>query len=299
MDEFVALAQRDKLGCHTLTWDAAAADIILFVDLHQHPGGYLLPLLYQHPLVRRYGRKVFVYDERDRPWATFPGLYTSARCSAFDPRRQRSCPYIRLHNSLQEPQNVEPDLLFSFQGALTHRCRESVLALRHPRALIENTSNFNFFEDSEGEDAKQAQKKHYAQTLGRSKFVLCPRGHGPSSFRLFETLSFGRVPVIISDEWVAPEGPNWENCSLKVPESGVASLISLLEAYEDDFAALSSAAYQTYQDWFAPDILWHRLINWCEELQHPERHGHKKFYYIDKFYVRAVGEELKRRFKNA
>lgn len=297
VDEFVALAQQDKQQRHSLTGDAEIADIILFVDLHQRPGGVLLSLLYQHPLVRRYRDKVFVYDERDRPWLTFPGLYTSVRRSAFDPRRQRSCPYIRLNNSLQEPQNSHPDLLFSFQGAQTHPCREAVLALNHPRALVENTSNFNFFEGLESESAKLAQKRHYTQTVGRSKFVLCPRGHGPSSFRLFETLSIGHVPVIISDEWVAPEGPNWGDCSLLVREADINSIPHLLEEREADFLALSQAAHEIYQEWFSHQVLWNRMMDWCEDLLRNGIVGHKKFYRFDRFYLRAAAEQFKQNMR--
>src|SRR2546423_4170060 len=44
-----------------------------------------------------------------------------------------------------------------------------------------------------------------------SKFILCSRGVGTSSVRLFDTMRMGRVPVILSDQWlsrVVPVGKN-------------------------------------------------------------------------------------------
>lgn len=40
--------------------------------------------------------------------------------------------------------------------------------------------------------------------ITRSVFTLCPRGYGPTSFRIQEALQYGSIPVYISDEWVIP-----------------------------------------------------------------------------------------------
>jgi hypothetical protein len=34
----------------------------------------------------------------------------------------------------------------------------------------------------------------------------CPAGIGPATYRLFEAMELGRVPVILSDEWVPRKG---------------------------------------------------------------------------------------------
>lgn len=46
--------------------------------------------------------------------------------------------------------------------------------------------------------------KTYCKTLHNSTFTLCPRGFGPTSFRIQEALQYGSIPVYISDEWVIP-----------------------------------------------------------------------------------------------
>jgi len=44
----------------------------------------------------------------------------------------------------------------------------------------------------------------YAGVMRRSWATLCPRGRGSSSFRFFETLCMGRLPVHVSDEYTPP-----------------------------------------------------------------------------------------------
>src|SRR5438105_10442698 len=75
---FACLAEMDVVGRHRLEHDPHQADAILFVDLQQHPHDPLLTQLRRHPLARRYPNKTFVYDERDFPVYTLPGVYVGA-----------------------------------------------------------------------------------------------------------------------------------------------------------------------------------------------------------------------------
>ena len=283
-DSFIELAKRDQRRVHQLSADAADADVILFIDLHQQPEDRQLLGLQNHPLVKEFPDKIFVYDERDDPrhtWPLWPGLYISMPRDFFDPKRQKACSYAILKNQQMEVSDREPDLLFSFQGANSHPCREKILQLSHPRAIVENPQ-LNFFDYSahadtlEYQQAVAAQKAKYRETVARSKFVLCPRGAGTSSFRLFETLASGRVPVIISDQWVAPVGPDWNACSLLVAEKNVARIPEILESRETDFALMAQNARATYREWFAPEVMFHQLIESCAQLLEQGRPTRRK-----------------------
>lgn len=46
--------------------------------------------------------------------------------------------------------------------------------------------------------------QHYCDIMSRSKYVLCPRGYGKTSFRIMEALQYGAIPVYISDEFIEP-----------------------------------------------------------------------------------------------
>lgn len=258
------IAAFDRFGIHELTDNFETADLILFVDLHIHHDWRMRALL-NHALLEKHRRKVLVYDERDHPWCAIPGLYCSMPAPYFDPRLQRACSYVS--NSLAERADTktEPHLLFSFLGSRSHPARHKILELTHPKAIVEDTSGFVFYDRSNPE-AHDRQRAHYATTLSASKFVLCPRGAGTSSFRLFETLAAGRVPVIIGDEWVALPGPDWDTCSLRVPEAKIATIPVLLEAAEARYPRLSASALAAYEEWFAKTVIFHRLVEVCAEL---------------------------------
>ena len=266
--DFQALAAQDRFGVHTLTNSAENADVILFVDAHM-PHDWRLPAIMSHPLTRQFPQKTLIYDDRDRPWCTLPGLYVSMPQSSFDSCRQTAMPYYKNHNE-QIAQNLAPvpDLLFSFMGSRSHKGRTPLFALTHVRAYIEDTTHTNFFDYSENrnEEKIQAQKLHYLEVMQRSKFILCPRGTGASSFRLQEALTLGRVPVIISDEWTPPAGIDWAACSLRVREADVETLPALLEKREVDYPALAAQARLAYENYLAPDVFFHHTAEHCRAL---------------------------------
>ena len=91
------------------------------------------------------------------------------------------------------------------------QCVRRIYALRHRRCVVERVTNFTFW-DSKA-PVFEERRHRFREVLEASKFVLCPRGQGTSSIRLYETLASGRVPVIIADDWVARRGPDRDRCS--------------------------------------------------------------------------------------
>ena len=298
---FTRLAEQDRFDLHQLVTDPAEADVILFLDGHQHYRDINLTEIRQHPLVRQDRDRAFVYNELDQPWCAMPGLYVGMPKRSFDWQRQRPCSYLVLINDLATAPtdaSVEPDLLFSYMGRLGHPVREAIMRLPAQRALIEDTSSFSFFGATTEEVARQKQR--YAQTLRRSKFVLCPVGSGPSSFRLFETLAAGRVPVIVSDEWMAPAGPVWEECSLSIPERKVCDIPAIVASHESRFPEMARAARKAWEDWFAPDVLFHRMIESCRDIMESRSVSEKVMpRRVDLRYLRLRARVLKQELKTA
>ncbi len=269
------LAAKDRFGVHRLVDDPAKADIILFVDAHQHPDDLKLDAIRRHPVAAANPRKTFVYNELDQPWCAMQGLYVSMPLSSFDPRRQRSFPYLKLINEYvfaEEYRSITPKWLFSFMGRRVHPVREFIFNLKHERGLVEDTTAAFDALSLPGKEV-DARKRHYARILGETKFVLCPRGAGPSSFRLFEAMAAGRVPVIISDEWVAPAGPAWDEFSLRIPECGLNELVATLESHEPRFADMAAKARRAWEEWLSPEVLFHRMAENCREILEEQAHA--------------------------
>ena len=63
----------------------------------------------------------------------------------------------------------------------------------------------------------------FYESILNSRFVLCPRGAGLSSYRIFEALASGRIPVIIADRIQLPLQNvfPWHEFSIAVPESDI------------------------------------------------------------------------------
>ncbi len=260
VDELEALACKDQYRVHELVGDPRDADVILFVQCHMVD--WRLRAIREHRVARAHWDRVMVYDERDRHWRSFPGIYVSTPGSRFDPKTQRAWGYIRVPSEPAEGR--DPDLLFSFIGSVTAPCRRRLLELRHPDAIIEQVRDFMFWDDASPDH--QHRRQHYREVLARSRFVLCPRGIGTSSFRLYETLAAGRVPVILADGWVAPDGPDWDSFSLRVGEGNVAELIPLLESRLDDWPDMSAAALHAHEHFFADTATFHRIGELAADL---------------------------------
>ena len=216
---FREVAARDKFGVHKLADSSEFADLILFVDNHMNPDWRVRSMV-EHPLLGRFPEKCMVYDERDHPWNALPGVYASMPAKYFDIGSQRAWTYYALSGNTVVPPGAAADLLYSFMGTPGprtsggHTTRREIVSLRDDSASIEDTSGFVFYDDGGDPAAHAARQRRFAETIGRSKFVLCPQGAGTSSIRLYEVMRAGRVPVIIADQWVAPTGPDWNKFSL-------------------------------------------------------------------------------------
>jgi hypothetical protein len=153
----------------------------------------------------------------------------------------------------------------SFLGSPTHPVRRELVALRHPRGHFDSVEGF-LFHDWRSRDFAE-RRRHFAEVLFRSQFVLCPRGHGTSSIRLFEALAAGRVPVVISDQWVPPAGPDWDAISLRWPErGGFDALLQHLEDREPEAAAMGARARDAFTEWFAAPVWFDRAIEGLADL---------------------------------
>lgn len=87
--------------------------------------------------------------------------------------------------------NIKRDIFASFVGSLTHPIRATMIdQLKDKEGYYISTKHHNLYD--------------YCHILARSKYALCPRGYGQSSFRIQEAIDFGAIPIYISDEFVLP-----------------------------------------------------------------------------------------------
>ena len=70
--------------------------------------------------------------------------------------------------------------------------------LVYNKQIFENSVEFN------KEDQKELEKDEYIEVMNNSYFSFCPSGTGPNSIRLWESICFGSIPIILSDNLELP-----------------------------------------------------------------------------------------------
>ena len=268
------MAARDRFGTHQVVDSAQAADIVLFVETHHDDSGSgpFFEWIFRHPAYRQFPEKVFVHSGMDNIVPLLRGIFPSIESRYYDPARMRSGPYLMLKNELLDPSvrtEVDPTLLGSFIGcARTVQVRHQLLKVRHDRLLIrDNGDAFIGAVKAKEKDRVDDLKKQYVDSLLASKFIICPRGMGASSIRLFETMEVGRVPVILSDAWVEPAGPNWNEFSIRIAERDVNRVPEIILAAEPRWEKMAVAARAAWEEYYADPCYFHRITEDCLALQ--------------------------------
>ena len=270
------LARRDRFGQYTLTEDPAEADLLLFVESARDdgPAGMHFEGVRRDPLYRRFREKTFLYSALDWPVAFVPGIFPSVERAWCWPSRARSGAYLGPQNPYIErrpfPEDARPpNYLASFVGCTSRaRVRYRLLQLSDPAIRIDdNTSAFlGAIEEGRPDDLDRL-KREFVEISVASRFILCPRGRGVSSLRLFEAMQMARAPVVLADGWVPPSGPDWDSFLVRVPERDVAGLPALLRRLDPSAATRAAAARQAWEQWFAPEVLFHRICESCHEMR--------------------------------
>ena len=174
--------------------NAEEADlIVLFEEFSYKMPDYGDQVMSSH-LFRAFSEKIYTVNYDDIGRGFLSGCYTSLTPKNFDSQYHRSCAYPNTYNEFADSfvDANPPVYLYSFTGA-THsnpvRTRIASLLLNNEEGKISVVNQVFHTHDRQ-------QKESYVKEILSSKFVLCPRGWSPSTYRLYEVMSLGRCPVI-------------------------------------------------------------------------------------------------------
>jgi len=264
------LAEKDKHKTHCLIENPEDCDIILFCGSDRK----YMQDIFVNPLYKKYKFKSFIISSNDKFISYLPGLYSSLEKRWYDPDWERSFHYIGIREEpplLYNEHLNQKEYLFSFIGqADNHPIRKKIMNLKCKNSFLKDIQNLKVKKKKglivHPEDYKN-YRSEYAENLNKSYFVLCPRGFGTSSFRLFETMMMGRVPVIISDEWVEPAGINWDEFSIRIKQKNVSIIPQILNertAYAD---IMGIKARHIWEEYFSEKSSFHRIAEWLNEIK--------------------------------
>jgi hypothetical protein len=253
---------------HQLTKDPQEADVILWASNRGRPPlnlGY-----WKDPLFRKFWRKTVIYDGNFNPSPLMGGL-----CPSWLAARPTNTglgygwPYY--HPASAEPHlepqpwTPSPAYLWSFCGSKkTHPMREKLFQLNDPMGCTVDTSvsSLPHLSGESSESARREFHQGYIRQLQQSAFVVCPRGEGPSSMRIFEAMRAGRAPVIISDEWSPPPFVDWAACSIRIPEKAIHKLPQIMRDVSCEAFRKGERARQEWEKVFGKG-LFHHITEAC------------------------------------
>jgi hypothetical protein len=233
-------------------FEPEAADAILINEAYYQKIWRYIRKLKDDPVVGRFPHKTYTLNTDDSGKGLLRGLYTSLPASCFDPRLHRAIPFPGFANARVLPRRNEPPgprkFLAGWRGnPMSHRARGDLLRRYsgNPRFLVQGTESWYNHPVSE--------QDHYVDLLRSCKFSLCPTGIGCVTFRVYESMALGVAPVIVGDDFVLPEGPDWPACSLTVRTNQLSDLETILTRREDKYLGMGERARREWERFFSPE----------------------------------------------
>lgn len=148
-----------------------------------------------------------------------------------------------------DTETKDKDIFCSFVGSMTHPIRMKMLDV-----LVDN-KDYVLKPKHWTLDVNDNRKELFLDITKRSKYSLCPRGYGTTSFRLYEAMQLNCVPVYISDNFHLPFDENyvnWGDISILINSKEIDDIDEILKSISDDrYEEILKNMKETYRNFFA------------------------------------------------
>lgn len=147
--------------------------------------------------------------------------------------------------------------------------RQAIAVLTASTAIVPNfiiRSTFSANASTIIGDPEQLRRE-FVENLLASDYGLCVRGDANSSVRLFETLSLGRIPIIVDTECIFPfaDKVDYREFSLIIDFRDIKRLPDIVAEFhakltDDDFRRMQEKARAAYLNYFRVDAVMPHLL---------------------------------------
>ena len=153
-------------------------------------------------------------------------------------------------------EKAKKDIRASFVGSYTHPIRGQMAHYASPDFIISMQSQWS-------ETITDDRFNAFEKVSSRSQQVLCPRGYGPTSYRLYEAFQYGAVPVYISDRFWLPweDEVRWDDLIVKITPNQTPEIKSMLDNYDDKREAMIEYASNIYEDYFSIEGVFNKILD--------------------------------------
>ena len=178
---------------------------------------------------------------------------------------QPNCvPIPLICSSIPNIKKVKKDIFCSFVGSATHPIRMDMLRhlVNKPEYLLKPKHWSPSIEDK--------RKDLFLDVTSRSVFSLCPRGYGATSFRLYEAMQLGAIPVYIyTNEPYIPFSNiiNWYDICVLIESKEIKDLDLILKSIsEEKQKEMNSNMIYAYNKMFTLDGMCLNILNHLRTL---------------------------------
>ncbi len=121
-------------------------------------------------------------------------------------------------------EKTKKNILVSFIGSTTHPIRNQIYR------KYNSDSDFHFSIKNWSIEVSDTELNNFIDITARSKFSLCPRGYGKSSFRLYEAMQLKSVPIYVTDyEWLPWKNEiNWDDIIISVNQNNIGNIKDII-----------------------------------------------------------------------
>lgn len=155
--------------------------------------------------------------------------------------------------------------LASFLGSF--RTEATEFPIRPQIAKVLGDNDAFLIEDSYGKGREALER--FVNVTASSYFTLCPRGYGKTSYRLYEAMQLGSVPVYISDEHWLPftKYLSWSDFAIVIKPDMIEELPKLLMGIleEGKYSQMRQNAFKAYREFFVYDSCFRMITRILEE----------------------------------
>lgn len=126
-------------------------------------------------------------------------------------------------------------------------------------------------------DRYRSARREYVQNMVDSDYILCIRGGGNFSYRLYETMSCGRIPVFVDTDCVLPYDweIDWKDYCVWIDEQDIGLIAKRVKEFHDaldpyEFADLQERCRRLWEERLSPEGFFKSLHRHLQDESAPE-----------------------------
>jgi hypothetical protein len=162
--------------------------------------------------------------------------------------------------------NIPKEYDFCFIGNTQTHGRQIFHQIKVPKFLFRDTTGFSVYPQTPADKLDHINK--FLEEIAKSKYVFAPRGDGSSSFRLYESMMVGSIPIVTGmNDYPFENNVNWDTFSIRTTLDFDGLKAAAKRTREVDYDDMKAKAIDFYDNYCDTSTLHTKLINeLCEKL---------------------------------